>query len=233
MPYHSILLDADNTLFDFDRSERQALKGAIEEFGGAFEESFTETYHRINAACWRAYEDGRMSKEVLRVRRFEELFEAIGMEADATTFADAYLDGLAATDHLIDGALDLLDALAGRFQLILVTNGLAEVQHPRLDNTGLRRFFQAIVISDEIGVSKPHAGFFDHTLLHLRRQSKSEVLMVGDNLKADIGGAEAYGFHTCWYNPRRQVNDTGVRPTYEIEALAQLPELLDEGPARF
>jgi len=226
MTYRSVFLDADNTLFDFDRSERHALKETIERFGGQFRESITETYHLINAACWRAYEDGRLSKEALRLRRFEQLFEETGMVADAAAFADAYLNGLAATDYLVDGALDLLDYLAGHFQLVLVTNGLREVQHPRLDNTGIRRFFQAIVISDEIGVSKPQSGFFEHAFSHLGHPPSNEVLMVGDNLKADIGGAAAYGMDTCWYNPGRLANESGVQPTYEIERLAQLPELL-------
>lgn len=226
MAYRWILLDADNTLFDFDRSERYALQSALEAYGLPFEESCMERYHRINAGCWRAYEKGEMTKSRLRHYRFEQFFKEMGVEADAGSFADTYMTALAETDYLIEGAVPLLNLLRTRYQLGLVTNGLSEVQRPRLANTGLDAFFPVVVVSDEIGHSKPDPKFFEYTFEQIEHPPKAEVLMVGDNINADIGGGMEYGIDTCWYNPVRRPNQSSIQPTYEIQVLKDLPGLL-------
>lgn len=226
MAYQWILLDADNTLFDFDRSERHALQTALESYGVPFEEPHIERYHRINAACWRAYEKGAMTKSRLRRYRFEQFFEEIGAAVDPGSFADTYMEALAATDFLIEGARSLLHQLERRYQLVLVTNGLSEVQRPRLANTGLDAFFPIVVVSDEIGHSKPDSKFFEHTFQQIEHPPKAEVLMVGDNINADIRGGKEYGLDTCWYNPGRRPNESSIEPTYEIELLEDLSALL-------
>lgn len=227
MTYDWILLDADNTLFDFDASERHALKNALEEIGIVFEESHIDLYHRINKACWSAYEEGTMTKSKLRLYRFEQFFSKIGGKADAPSFADSYMRHLGNTDFLIDGAVDLLEQLHSGYQLLLVTNGLKEVQYPRLNKTGLQPFFKGVIVSDEIGHSKPASEFFEHAFEHMAHPRKERVLMVGDNLNADIRGGNDYGVDTCWYNPGKRPNATDIAPTYEIDALHQLTGMLN------
>ncbi len=227
MTYQWILLDADNTLFDFDLSERYALKSALEYIGVSFKEEHIDLYHRINKACWRAYEEGTMTKAKLRLYRFEHFFKKIGVQADVQSFADHYMQQLGSTDFLIDGAVDLLEQLQGHYHLLLVTNGLKEVQYPRLNKTGLHPFFKGVVVSDEIGHSKPAAEFFEYAFESMAHPQKEKVLMVGDNLNADIRGGNEYGLDTCWYNPGKQQNASGIAPTYEINALHQLAGMLN------
>ena len=229
MPYEWILLDADNTLFDFDTSERYALKSAIEKIGIPFEESHIERYHQINHSCWRAYEAGTMTKSKLRLYRFEQFFSEIGVKTDTAAFADSYMHQLGSTDFLVEGAIELLEDLQDKYHLTLVTNGLKEVQYPRLNNTGLQPFFKWVIVSDEIGHSKPAAEFFEHTFRSIDHPEKETVLMVGDNLNADIRGGNDYGLDTCWFNPGRKPNDSSVMPTYEIHTLQQLSVMLDPG----
>lgn len=227
MPYQWILFDADNTLLDFTRSEGEALQQAFTQAGRPFDESHRALYHQINKSCWEAFEQGALPKAQLRTRRFELFFKAIGWREDEEHFAASYLAHLGQTGHLVEGAQALLQALKGRYQLALVTNGLKEVQRPRLSRAGIDSFFQAIVVSDEIGYSKPDAAFFEFTFRQIGHPPKEAVLMVGDNLNADIRGGEGYGIPTCWYNPSKQENDGLARPRYEIGKLEELLDLLE------
>ncbi|MEM1322018.1 MAG: YjjG family noncanonical pyrimidine nucleotidase [Bacteroidota bacterium] len=226
MKYHHLLFDADNTLFDFDRSEQHALRGSIEAKGIPFQAHHLHTYHQINKACWTAFEEGRMTQDELRKERFVQFLEAIELKADGEAFGRDYLYRLANTDFLIPGAKALLDRLRGQFRLVMITNGLKEVQRPRLRHTQLGPYFDLIVVSDEIGVSKPHKGFFDYTFQHLGYPEKEQTLVIGDSLSSDIKGGYQYGLNTCWFNPQGKDNASGIQPTYEVNSMSELQTFL-------
>ena len=226
MNYQWILFDADNTLLDFTRSERDALRLALAQVGIVLEETHHQLYHRINKACWESFEHGQLSKEDLRTRRFQLFFKEIGLEADENHFSESYLGYLGQTEHLIEGAMHTLEVLKENYGLGLVTNGLKEVQRPRLARARIDGFFQAVVVSDEIGYAKPDSAFFEFTFGQIGHPPKEAVLMVGDNLNADIRGGAEFGIHTCWYNPRQEENKLGVSPTYEVAELQKLDTFL-------
>ena len=226
MPYHWILFDADNTILDFDRSEREALGEALSERGIPFEDSYHHAYHRINKACWLAFERGELSRDELRVQRFELFLKEIGHRAEAGSFGVSYLQHLSKGSFLIEGAMEQVQRLAKQYRLALVTNGLKEVQRPRIAQSGLGPYFQTIIVSDEIGHSKPNASFFEYTFDQIGHPPKEEVLIIGDNLNADIRGGAEFGIHTCWYNPRQEENKLGVSPTYEVAELQKLDTFL-------
>ncbi len=227
MHYQWLLFDADNTLFDFDRSMRQALQDAMESAGVTFQQDFHPIYEAINTQCWSDFENGKISKADLRTRRFELFFERIQVALNADHFATEYLYRLSQLTFLVEGAAVLLESLHREFRLGLVTNGLTEVQRPRLAKSGLQHFFDVVVVSDEIGHAKPHAGFFDYAFQQMRQPHKQEVMIIGDNLHADIHGGLDYGIDACWYNPQQLPNDLNVQPTYQITALMALKDVLD------
>ena len=220
--YDWLLLDADNTLFDFDRCEGQALQLALADKEIAFSADHHPTYNVINQQCWRDYEDKKISKAELRLRRFELFFDSIGVSLDPDEFGRNYLVHLSTAAFLLDGALDLLGKLQANHQLALVTNGLKEVQRPRLEAGALRDFFDVIIVSDEIGHAKPHAPFFDYTFEQIGRPEKERVLIVGDNINADVKGGLDYGIHACWFNPGKKEKPQHIQPTYEIRQLHEL-----------
>ncbi|MBK8705629.1 MAG: noncanonical pyrimidine nucleotidase, YjjG family [Saprospiraceae bacterium] len=224
--YSWILFDADNTLLDFDSSERQALQKTLEESGLPYSDDILTLYNQINKACWHAFETGQISRQQLRTLRFEQFFGAINASTDIPVFSQRYLYFLSQSVYLIDGAGHLLAQLHSRYQLALITNGLKDVQRSRLELSGIQHYFQEIIISDEAGYSKPHTGFFDFTFDKIGSPAREEVMVVGDSLNADIGGGNAYGLHTCWYNPEKSENQSGISPTFEIHDLAELRALL-------
>ncbi len=106
--------------------------------------------------------------------------------------------------------------------MLLITNGLAEVQVPRFAASSIRDCFAEIVISGEIGLAKPDPAIFDFAFERIGRPAKERVLMIGDNLGSDILGGANYGLDTCWYNPSGTLNGHGVEPTYEIRELQSI-----------
>ena len=228
MSYQWLLFDADNTLFDFDRTMEHALEAAMQHAGLPFETNFHQIYQEINHQCWSDFEHGKITKTELRTLRFSLFFEAIEVEYASDVFEISYLNYLSQGAFLIDGAQALLEELHGEFRIGLVTNGLKEVQRPRLAKSGLQHYFDVVVVSDEIGHAKPHAAFFDHAFAEMRHSRRDEVLMIGDNLNADIKGAADYGLDTCWYNPQQLPNELDVQPTYQIDTLTSLSVLLSK-----
>jgi 2-haloacid dehalogenase len=226
MRYKWLLFDADNTLFDYDRAEVAALGRTLEQFGQPFTPGHLTAYQRINTELWQALEKGLITPAALGVRRFESLFAEFKLDLAPQTFSHAYLEQLATCSELIEGAAELLQALHARYRLVIVTNGLKAVQRSRLACSPIRDYITEMVISEEVGASKPHQAIFDATFERIGRPLKSEVLMIGDNLTSDIAGGCRYGLDTCWYNPTNQPTPKDLEITYQIKLLAEIADFL-------
>ncbi|MCA9969093.1 MAG: YjjG family noncanonical pyrimidine nucleotidase, partial [Anaerolineales bacterium] len=201
MTYQWLLFDADNTLFDYDQAETAALTHTFADFRLDFTPETAVRYRDLNAAIWREFEAGQITQADLRAERFRRLFAAAGIAADPTTFSHAYLGHLARGAFLVAGAVELLQALNGRFHLALITNGLSEVQRPRLAASPLRDAFGPIIVSEEVGAAKPHPAIFDAAFAAMGHPPREAVLIVGDSLSSDMQGGVNYGIDTCWFNP--------------------------------
>lgn len=226
MPYTWILFDADGTLFDYDAAETAALAASFARIGHAFVPGDLEIYREINGRLWRDLENGATTQQRLRVERFARLFEAIGAHGDPAPFSDDYTFNLASQTGLIEGADTTVATLVQVARLMLITNGLAEVQRPRFAASSIRRHFAGLVISEEVGAAKPDPRIFDAAFEKMDNPPRSEVLMVGDSLTSDIRGGQGYGLDTCWFNADQRPPESDVEPTYEIRRLAELCELL-------
>ena len=224
--YDYLLFDADNTLFDFHTSEAYALEKVLSGLGIEFHAGHVANYRVINHTVWRDFENGKLAKKHLRNRRFELFFKEIGVRADVDRISREYLEHLSHTAFLIDGAEDLLEKVSKNHRLVLVTNGLKEVQRPRLSRSTIQHYFESVVVSDEIGHAKPDAAFFDYVFNEIRHPDKSRVLMIGDNINADIRGGLDYGLDSCWYNPDRKPLENGIEPTMIIDDISQLTNYL-------
>lgn len=222
MPYSTFLVDLDHTLFDSDGSEYAAFAQAMSIAGVEQVDSHAEVFRRINLELWREVERGRMSPQQVKLWRFERLVKEAVLDANACDMAEAYVVGLANNGELYPGALEVLETLAENASLALVTNGLSEVQRARIERTGILPYFDAVVISAEVGTAKPAQEIFNITFDRLSAPPKETAVMVGDNLVSDIGGGANYGIATCWYNPRSRQPGPDDRITHEIRTLGDL-----------
>lgn len=126
-----------------------------------------------------------------------------------------------------EDTFETLDALKGKYKLLLLTNGSPDLQNTKLTITPeLVPYFDQIVISGDFGRGKPDPSLFEHALSLLSLE-KDEAIMVGDNLMTDILGASKVGMKSVWIN-RHNKERNEVTPTYEIKQLAELFGILDE-----
>ncbi len=225
MPYNWILFDADNTLLDFTSASKKAFAEAIRQLGIPSRPNLFDRYKKANHIVWTEFENGLIDAITLRKKRFELFLKDIQIERDPALFNQKYLDNLVEHSEMLTGARQLLDHLHGKTKLGLITNGLKEVQRPRLAHTQIDHYFDVIVVSDEIGVSKPDNAYFDYVFKEMGHPPKKNVLIVGDNLNSDIKGGVDYDVDTCWFNPEKLPNESGIIPTHHAHGFDDIMEI--------
>lgn len=228
MRYTTLLFDADDTLMDFRTAEQLALTDVLRQHNLPTNDDFLSVYHTINNGLWEQYNLGQIPKSEITSTRFVRLFEHFSIALDGVSFNERYLDCLAEHGDLLPGAKALCETLwrAGH-SMYIITNGIGRVQKSRFERSGLSPYFKDIFISETIGVGKPHKEFFDHVLSCIANADRSDALVIGDSLSADIAGGCAAGLDTCWCDFRKVCQPHGA--TYRVESFAELQALLIGG----
>jgi YjjG family noncanonical pyrimidine nucleotidase len=229
--YRWVLFDADHTLFDFDKASEEALAEVLDAQGIGWGQGMYADYKRINVQCWLEHEQGIIDRDTLVYERFRRYFDFRQLDLDPVATQKQYLHRLGNKPYLMPGAEELMDDLQGKVRLGYVTNGMREVQRPRLEKIGWHARFEVIVIAGEIGLSKPHTAYFAYVHQQIGIPDHHQVLVVGDSLTADIEGAASFGYHTCWYNPNEEPCHLDRQPDYTISHLSELREILSAKPA--
>ena len=129
--------------------------------------------------------------------------------------------------RLFDDVHEVLAPMAGaHVPLALITNGAADTQRAKLAALGIEHWFDAVVVSAEIGIAKPDAAIFELALDSLAVEREA-VWHVGDSLTTDVAGGRGAGLTAVW------LNRTGVprtrdepEPDLEIRSLLELIPLL-------
>ncbi len=224
MSYSWLLFDADDTLFNYPLAEARSLRGTFAYFGMVYHSRYLQVYQVFNRQVWEKFERGEISAKEVRIKRFRLLFDEIGVSINLQDFSQCYLENLASASDLFPGTENVLNLLSGRFHLAIVTNGLKDVQRPRLEHSAIRELIEKVFISEEIGVAKPAAGFFNAVFQEIGRPSKADVLIIGDSLTTDMQGGINYGIDTCWLNPTGKTTTMPI--TYTIKTLSQLQLIL-------
>ncbi len=221
--YRGFLFDADNTLFDYDRAEREALTETLREaLPGVFLETALAAYHEINAAFWRRFEQGEIGLAALKPGRFRALFDSLGAGGDETLISTRYLERLSMRAYFLPHAREVVEELSRSASLGLVTNGIGMVQRGRLERSGIGDRFRAIIISEELGMQKPDPRFFRAAIAAMSIPAE-ELLCVGDNPGSDVAGARAAGIDACWFSPDgRSWPGPGDPPSMVISDLREL-----------
>jgi len=219
--YTKLIFDADNTLFDFDRAEKTALLNTLTHFGMPSPVGLLDFYRAMNTELWQQLDAKTISIAQLKRYRATKLFEFVGQHQDPHLFSLHYLDELAQCQYLLQHVELTLEKLSPHCEMAVITNGLVQVQKPRFENSRIKQYFGAMVISEELGVSKPDPAIFAHTCEMMQWHEPSEVLMVGDNYPCDIQGAANFGMQTCWFNLRQQAHEYSDHD-HEIHCFDQL-----------
>ena len=230
----TLFIDLDDTIWDFRANSMWSLRQVYGEFSldRVFPryEQFQSLYMEANHELWEAYHHNRVTKEFLIVERFARPFRQVGsaLSGDMDFIMQLnhrYLDVLAGQNRLVPGAVDLLDYLTGKgYPLYILSNGFSEVQSRKLHSGGIDRYFKRLILSDELGITKPDRRLFDYAL-QLVGAEPSDTLIVGDNYDADILGAMNAGWGTIYFN-RDNLPVAGARPDYVVTALSDIKQIL-------
>ena len=129
---------------------------------------------------------------------------------------------------LYGDTFEVLDALKGKYQLVLLTNGAPSLQNLKLQITPeLVPYFDHIIISGDFGRGKPDASIFEH-VMKVANVTAENGIMVGDNLMTDILGSSRVNMRNVWINRENKVVDPEVVvPTYEVASLTELLALIE------
>lgn len=225
--YKWLLFDADNTFLDFASASKKSLFETCTNYGLPIDENIYKTYKIENAKVWESFENKEITALELRSLRFAKFFSAIDVKGiDPFEFNTRFLQKLVEVSEAYDGAIHFLENLRPHYKLSVITNGLKEVQRPRINRLKMNHIFDSIIVSDEIGVAKPDIQFFEYSYNTIANPPpKSEVLIIGDNLKSDIQGGINFGVDTCWISHENE-NASTVKPTYTINNLLDLQKIL-------
>ena len=227
MGYGIVLLDADNTLFDFSKSERKAIFSTYAELNlPCSEEKLTE-YKKINDEIWGLIERTPGDNTPLLISRFEKIFKLFSDKADPKKANEIYRIKLSEGHDMLYGARKLLTSLysSGK-RMFLITNGIIETQRKRLKEAHLNKFFENVFISDEIGARKPAEEYFEYCAEKINGFDKKDAIVVGDSLRCDMLGGINFGVGTCWFNPSGKTNDLLLPVTYEVKTHKQVARII-------
>jgi 2-haloacid dehalogenase len=226
--FEFLFLDLDDTILDFHKAEHLALGKTFRGFGLEPTEEVMARYSQINKAHWERLERKELTREEVLVGRFAVLFHEFGLEVDPVLCARTYENNLSVGHYFLPGAQEALQSLSKKYKLYLASNGTSRVQWPRLESSGIGKYFQDIFISQDMGADKPSLAYFNSCFARIPGFDVSRAMMVGDSLTSDIRGGINTGMRTCWVNPGHKKGREDIPADYEIESLGQLEALLEQ-----
>ncbi len=212
----------------FKRQKNRHYVCFFEEKGMSLTSEIEAQYKKINKSLWTAFEEGKINRDEVVNTRFSILFKEYGEEVDGILFENNYRSYLEEGNQLMEGALQFINQIQSEYDLYIVTNGISKTQDKRLRNAGLHALFQDIFVSEDTGYQKPMKEYFDYVFERIPNFVPEEGLIIGDSLSADMKGGYVAGIDTCWFNPERKLNDSGIIPTYEVHNFEELYALLKQ-----
>ena len=224
MKYKWIFFDADETLFHFDAFKGLALmfsRNSVE-----FTQEDFAAYQKVNKSLWVDYQNGTINADKLKNTRFEAWSKKLNISTQVLN--QGFLTAMADICSPLPGAKDLLDSLNGKVKLGIITNGFTALQEIRLQRTGFTDYFDAVIISEQVGTAKPDKAIFEYALKEAGQPNKDQVLMVGDNPDSDVLGGLNAGIETCWLNSDHRESPESIQAHYQVNSFMELQTLLPQ-----
>jgi len=229
----AISFDGDMTLWDFEKVMRNSLAHALDELrehvpGSKSADLTVDRMIEIRNTVAEELKGKRVTLERVRLEAFRRSIATLGSDNHelAAHLNSVYLKHRFENIELYPDVSPMLDAVAGRYILGLVSNGSS---HP--ERCGLHGRFTFVILAQEVGVEKPDPAIF----LRACREaccSPEQLIHIGDSLATDAEGARRAGAVSVWLNRDRIPNHTDIRPDHEIHSLIELEDFLKSQSAR-
>ena len=228
--YRNLFIDLDDTVYDFSAASRESFLETYEQlhYERYFDtfEHYMSIYEPYNLELWRIYGEGKITKEELNRRRYNHPLETVGVNDPqlAATFCREALGRIPTKGHLVPGAIELLEYLCPKYNMYILSNGFKELQSRKMQTAGIANYFDALILSEDIGVNKPDSRIYEHAM-HRTSSRPEDSLMIGDMFDTDIVGAANFGIDSIYYNPKGKAGHP-FAPTYEVRHLLEIKEIL-------
>ena len=204
--HHNFLFDLDQTLLDFHASEYKALGIVLTRNGLSFSDEIYQAFKAYNKSLWLELEKGTITRAELFTKRFQDIFRRCTGDAsglDPLEVNDEFIRTMSMNGVLMDGALDFVKRVKNEIpyaRIYIASNGATINAKGRIASTGLDQYIDGLFISEDMGVTKPAAEFFDICLKQIG-EPKSSCIMIGDSLSSDMLGAKNASLDSVWFMP--------------------------------
>lgn len=216
-----VFLDVDNTLLDFEACAKSASVSALAAWGIDGRLYDHAVFTEVNNSLWSALERGEIDRGEIHRTRWGLVFDRLGIEADGEAFEYAFLAAIPQSVVPVEGAMEILAYLAGKYPLYAASNAPHEQQITRLSAAGMLEFFTDVFTSELLGAPKPAPAFFEGIFARLEGVDPAGCVLVGDSLTADVAGAARAGMQTVFFDFKQ----SGAVSPFSDETIRSLREL--------
>lgn len=226
MKYKALLLDIDNTLYDYNIAHNIAKKSVIEFCQKQFNIDKDTIIVAYNLARKKVHiELSETAASHNRLLYFQKMCEILNINPlkYSMQIYNIYWDSFLENMVLFDGVIELLEKYKNK--ICLVTDLTAHIQYRKIEKLNLDKYCKKIVTSEEAGKEKPHPYIFMLALQKLNLQNH-EVCIIGDSFKKDIFGATNLGIHVIWFNHENKNEIIESDLIKEVKIFSDILELI-------
>ncbi len=223
-----IYFDLDDTLLNHKKAEQNGLRDIYDKIPAlqvVSVDQLLRVYAQINKGLWIEYAQGSIDRSTLHRRRFQESFEALGINGELYEYAGTiYMEYYRKHWEWMKGAKQAFLTLQDYYEMGVITNGFAETQWMKIRQFGFDSVCTSIIISEEFGLMKPDPAIFNEAIQQAG-YAPEQILYVGDSLTSDVDGALNAGWNMAWYNPKNLPVE-GREPHLNFQDFQELIDVL-------
>ena len=235
--YKILLFDLDNTLVDDDENRKFAIKQVLLDKKEEISNDTINRFINLDDQFWKDRAAGKIKDPYefkndeektkwVRAQRFLMFFKDLSFE-EAVEINNIYIKYLKENIVPIKNSEYILNYLyKEQYEIYIVTNSPQKVVNDKLSKINAQKYVKDIFSAEEAGHMKPHKVFFEKMFQKIGSDNVEDMLIVGDELEKDVLGGIRNGIDSCWVNLKKVDNNTEFKPTYEINELIELKNLL-------
>ncbi|WP_049691125.1 HAD family hydrolase [Anaerococcus jeddahensis] len=220
----AVLIDIDDTIFDFVKCSKNAFKKTLKKLDLSYEEKDFSYFNKVNDILWSKQKLGEINIEKVFEHRSIMMSKYFELDIEKEIFNDLFVEFLYDEVEMVDGIEDLLSYLSNKYQIYAASNGVYDMQVNRIKKSNLSKYFKDIFVSDKISYEKPDKRFFKK-IMDITKYSNDDLIMIGDSIKSDIIGAKNSNIKSIYFNKEnKKISDKSF--TYQVKNLSEIKKIL-------